>query len=121
MRQLARPRVGQHADFLLLFMEAIVPARHHARGIPKCRMLGDVLDALTIDVDLAAVLNALQELRTGVGVGRVCVLLGRDSQIVHVVHSSILAGWAACRCGALIRKGTPSLSEGENYALKGSD
>src|SRR6202008_4168690 len=40
------------------------------RRIAKSGMLGNVLDALAVDVDFPAVLDAVQEFRAGIDVGR---------------------------------------------------
>ena len=46
-------------------VQRIVEPRDHARGVAKGRMGGDVLDALAVDVDLAAVAQRLEILRAG--------------------------------------------------------
>src|ERR1700756_718003 len=44
----------------LLVVERVVKPRAPARGVAKCRMRGDIRDALAVNVDFAAVAQALE-------------------------------------------------------------
>src|SRR5580693_7916546 len=59
--------VGRRGEHVLggLVVQRVVEQRHRARRVAERRMLGDVLDPLAIDVDLAAVAQRFQELRAG--------------------------------------------------------
>ncbi len=64
VRHAAVAGVGRHQQLgaMLGVVQRVVEARQHARGVAEGRMRGDVLDALAVDVDLAAVAQQLQEL-----------------------------------------------------------
>ena len=59
--------VGRQQDLVLALgvVQRVVEARHHAGGVAEGRMRGDVLDALAVDVDLAAVAQRVEIFRAG--------------------------------------------------------
>ena len=63
----ARAGVGRRGQqrLGLLVVQRVVEPRDRARGIAERRMRGDVLDALAIDVDFAAVAQAFEIFRAG--------------------------------------------------------
>ena len=59
--------VGRQQDLVLALgvVQRIVKPRHHFRGVAERRVLGDVLDALAVDVDLAVVGQRGEIIRAG--------------------------------------------------------
>ena len=57
-------RAGQHV-LLLWIVQRVVEPRDGARGVAERRMRGDVLDPLAVDIDLAAVAQAVEILLAG--------------------------------------------------------
>ena len=89
MRHAAVAGIGRHQQLVLVLgvVQRIVEPRDHARGVAEGRMRGDVLDALAVDVDLAAVAQRLQKLlavhrRRGSDVADGLRLLGKRHLIV---------------------------------------
>src|ERR1700722_19559636 len=50
----------EQSAFARLVVQRVVQPRDHPRGIPKCRMGGDVLDAFAVDVDFAPIAKFLE-------------------------------------------------------------
>src|SRR5262249_39902933 len=65
----ARSGVGRRDEKLsvLGIVQSIIEARNRARGVAKRGMRRDVVDALAVDIDLAAVAQAFQIFRAGKG------------------------------------------------------
>src|SRR3981189_1615477 len=64
-------RVCGHQQLVLslVVMQRVEQARHHPGGVAEGRMGGDVLDALAVDEDLAAVAQGFDVLRAGLRFG----------------------------------------------------
>src|SRR5271165_2329213 len=61
-------RTGQQVFLLgVVAMQRVVEPGHHPRGVAESGMLGDVFDALAIDPDLPAVIEAVEKLLAGIG------------------------------------------------------
>ncbi len=60
-------RAGQHPlPFPVVFVQRVIEAGDHPRGVAEGRVLGDVLDALAVDPDLPAVVEAVEKFLAGV-------------------------------------------------------
>jgi hypothetical protein len=63
--------LGEHVlAALVVVVQRIVEPRQHPGAVLERRVRGDVLDALAVDPDLAAVVEALEKLLAGVREGR---------------------------------------------------
>src|SRR6202035_470493 len=90
-------RAGQNALFLLsVLMQRIVEPGDHPRGVAEAGMRGDVLDALAIDPDFAAVIEAVEVFLAGVGQQRRIGALGLGHR-----RSSLWAGLVSRTVGAI--------------------
>ena len=95
--------IGRRGEHVLgrLVVQRVVEQRDGAGRIAERRMFGDVLDALAVDVDLAVVLERLQEF----GAGERALLAGDDrfGVVGHLLNHGFLRtlacarGWA-CTC-----------------------
>src|SRR6267378_4152581 len=67
--RIARVCRRQQLVLSLVVMQRVEQARHHPGGVAEGRMGGDVLDALAVDEDLAAVAQGFDVLRAGLRFG----------------------------------------------------
>src|SRR5262249_35162188 len=97
-------------------VQSIIETRDRARSVTKGRMRRDVLDALAVDIDLAAVAQAFQIFRAGEGPAG-----GRDGVLAF---GPVHRGSPCCSLSlfaALASRGTIPRAGGAHHPLANED